>query len=184
MSGEGTMQNPLTMIAGDMRAKARWVYGDASSRSCCKAWFTDGSFAMVCYRLMQASNRAGLVPLAMLFNKLNVLCGRCVIGRGANFGPDFVLIHSIGIVINSSVRGGRGIKLEHQVTIGAERNEAPELGDDVFVGAGAKIIGKVSVGSGTRIGANAVVIRDVPDGATAVGVPARVIDENETEPPG
>ena len=177
------MNSPLKCITGDLRAKAQWVYGDVSRRSCLKALLTDGSFAMVCYRLMQASQRAGIVPLAMLFNKLNSICGRCIIGRGADFGPEFVLIHSLGVVINSSVRGGRGVKLEHQVTIGAERGEAPVLGDDVFVGAGAKIIGNVRVGNQARIGANAVVNRDVPDGATAVGVPARVIEEATTGPP-
>jgi serine O-acetyltransferase len=86
-----------------------------------------------------------------------------------------VLIHSYGVVINSAVRGGRDVKLEHLVTIGAERQAAPVLGDDVFVGAGAKIFGAVRVGSRTRIGANAVVNRDVPDDATAVGIPARII---------
>jgi serine O-acetyltransferase len=171
--------NPWKLIAGDMRAKAQWVYADDSRRSRLKALVTDGSFAMICYRLMQSSQQAGLAPLAMLFNKLNVICGRCIIGRGADFGPEFVLIHSLGVVINSSVRGGRGVKLEHQVTIGAESQEAPVLGNDVFVGAGAKILGKVEVGSRTRIGANAVVIRDVPDGATAVGVPARIVDRDD-----
>jgi serine O-acetyltransferase len=67
------------------------------------------------------------------------------------------------------------VVFEHQVTIGSEKGLAPVLGDDVFVGAGAKIIGGVRVGRGTRIGANAVVISDVPDGATAVGVPARMV---------
>ena len=57
-----------------------------------KAATTDGSFAMVTYRLMQASQRIGLTPLAMIFNKLNVIFGGCIIGRGADFGCGFVLI--------------------------------------------------------------------------------------------
>src|SRR5271155_4275237 len=101
---------------------------------------------MIVYRLMQASQRLGLAPFSMIFNKLNVF-GGCIIGRGADFGPAFVLIHSNGVVINSSVRGGSNIKLEHQVTIGAERSLSPVLGDDVFVGAGAKIVGSVTIGS-------------------------------------
>jgi len=139
---------------------------------------TDGTFAMVIYRLMQASCRRRLVPLAMVFNKINGIFGGCIIGRGADFGPAFVLIHSDGVVINGSVRGGRDIKIEHQVTIGAERNQSPVLGDDIFIGAGAKVIGPLSIGSGVRIGANAVVLADVPDYATAVGVPARNILRN------
>ena len=67
-----------------------------------------------------------------------------------------------GVVINGDVRGGSDVRIEHQVTIGAERRRAPVLGDGVFIGAGAKIIGSVHVGDDVRIGANAVVVRDVP----------------------
>jgi serine O-acetyltransferase len=165
----------LALIRSDVRAKAEWVYGSAAPRNMLKALLTDGTFAMVVYRLMQWCQQRRLTPLAMLFNKLNGCCGRCIIGRNARFGPGFVLIHSLGVVINSSVRGGRLVRVEHQVTIGAEKNQSPTLGDDVLVGAGAKIVGNVRIGSRTRIGANAVVVDDVPDGATVVGIPARVV---------
>ena len=111
----------------------------------------------------------------MIFNKLNVMLGGCVIGRGADFGPRFVLIHSIGVVINTEVRGGSDVYVEHQVTIGAEKGEAPVLGNNVFVGAGAKLLGGVRIGSNVKIGANAVVLDDIPDNSTAVGIPARVV---------
>ena len=75
----------------------------------------------------------------------------------------------------ASVRGGANVKIEHQVTIGAERRQSPVIGDDVFIGAGAKILGSVHVGDGARIGANAVVVRDVPPHATVVGIPAKVV---------
>ena len=165
----------FSLIRSDLRAKARWLYENDSARNIAKTLLTDGTFAMLTYRLMQASQHYRLVPLAMLFNKINVMLGQCIIGRGAEFGPEFVLIHSQGIVINTGVRGGRGVMLEHQVTIGAEKRQAPVLGDDVFIGAGAKVIGTLRVGNKTKIGANAVVTKDVPDGATAVGIPARVI---------
>ena len=167
----------FSLIGSDVRAKAEWVYGDASSRSIVKALLTDGTFAMIVYRLMQACDRLRLSPLSMILNKVNGILGGCVIGRGADFGPGFVLIHSNGVVINGSVRGGSNVKLEHQVTIGAERYKSPVLGNDIFIGAGAKIVGEISIGSRVRVGANAVVIADVPDGATAVGVPARNIPE-------
>jgi serine O-acetyltransferase len=162
-------------ISSDICAKAEWLYGDASRKSLLKACLTDGTFAMVMYRLMQWSQRYRLSPLAMLFNKLNGFFGRCIIGRGAEFGPGFVLIHSYGVVINSSVKGGAGIKIEHLVTIGAERDASPVLGNNVFVGAGAKIVGGVSIGNDVRIGANAVVTKDIADGVTAVGIPAKVV---------
>jgi serine O-acetyltransferase len=81
------------------------------------------------------------------------------------------------------VRGGCGIYLEHQVTLGAEQRRSPVLGDNIFIGAGAKVIGAVTVGDGARIGANAVVIDDVPPHATAVGVPARMVQRRETREP-
>lgn len=164
-----------SLLKADFGAKAEWVYGSRSGRNVLKALAADGSFAMITYRFMQASQRMHLSPLAMMFNKLNVLFGNCVIGRNADFGPGFVLIHSLGVVINGAVRGGSDVRIEHQVTIGAERNQSPVLGSDLFVGAGAKILGPVKIGSNVRIGANAVVISDLPDGVTAVGIPARVV---------
>ena len=174
MSPDIEVQGLFRLLISDLRAKAEWVYGSVSRRNVLKALLTDGTFAMIMYRLMQWAQRRRLVPLAMIFNKLNGFFGRCIIGRNAQFGPGFVLIHSYGVVINSNVRGGRDVKIEHAVTIGAEKNAAPELGDNVFIGAGAKIIGGVKLGSNVRVGANAVVVHDVPDGATAVGIPARV----------
>jgi serine O-acetyltransferase len=178
------------LVASDLRAKAQWCYGRARWTDLVKTLLTDGTAAMLWYRLMQWSRRWRLVPLEMLCNKMNAICCNCIIGRGAEFGPAFVLIHSTGIVINGRVRGGEHVYLEHQVTIGAERRQSPELGDHVFVGAGAKIVGPVSIGSGSRIGANAVVLHDIPAGATAVGIPAKVVrrrpdsepDEEEDNP--
>jgi serine O-acetyltransferase len=164
----------LKLIMSDLRAKALWCYEDDSPRTIVKTLLTDGTLAMLLYRLMQWSRAHHLSPLEMLFNKANVLNG-CIIGRGAEFGPAFVLLHSEGIVINGEVRGGSHVYLYHQVTIGAERRNSPRLGDHVSVGAGAKIVGAVTIGSHCRIGANAVVVHDVPDFSTAVGVPARVI---------
>lgn len=162
----------FSLVRSDISTKAMWLYGSAGWREIIKTLLTDGTGAMIVYRLMQTSQRWHLSPLAMLFNKLNVF-GGCIIGRRAEFGPGFVLIHSNGVVINTSVRGGRNIKIEHQVTIGAERDQSPVLGDDIFIGAGARVLGAIRVGSNVRIGANAVVVKDVPDGVTAIGIPAQ-----------
>jgi serine O-acetyltransferase len=169
------MHSLRQLVASDLRAKAQWCYGRARWTDLVKTLLTDGTAAMLWYRLMQWSRRWRLVPLEMLCNKLNAICCNCIIGRGAEFGPAFVLIHSTGIVINGRVRGGQHVYLEHQVTIGAERRQSPQLGDHVFLGAGAKIVGPVTIGSGARIGANAVVLHDIPAGATAVGIPAKVV---------
>lgn len=165
----------FTLMASDLRAKSQWCYESTSWSAIVKTLLTDGTAAMVWYRLMQWARRWRLTPLEMLFNKANAICCNCIIGRGAEFGPGLVLIHSTGIVINGQVKGGAYIHLEHQVTIGAERRASPTLGDHVFVGAGAKIIGDLSLGNHARIGANAVVLSDVPEYATAVGIPAKVV---------
>jgi serine O-acetyltransferase len=165
----------LRTIRADLRAKALWCYEDDRPAALLKALVADGTSATILYRLMQWSRRHRLVPLEMAFNKLIVVVGRCVIGRGAEFGPGLVLIHSLGIVINGQVRGGSNVRIEHQVTIGAERRLSPTVGDDVFFGAGAKVVGGVTIGAGAKIGANAVVVHDIPPHCTAVGIPARVV---------
>jgi serine O-acetyltransferase len=165
----------LSTILGDLRGKAQWCYESDRWPSVLRALATDGTPAMILYRLMQWSRRRRLVPLAWIFNRLNTACCSCVIGRGADFGPVFVLIHAIGVVINGEVRGGSHVYLEHQVTIGAERRRAPRLGNDIFIGAGAKVIGSLQIGDGAKVGANAVVVHDVPPHCTVVGIPARVV---------
>jgi serine O-acetyltransferase len=163
----------LSTISEDLRSKARWCYERNDARALAKTILTDGTAAMILYRLMQWSRKHRLAPLELAFNKLNTVCCNCIIGRGAEIGPGLVLIHSTGVVINGAVRAGRGLHIEHQVTIGAERRRAPVLGDNVFIGAGAKIIGELTIGDNVRVGANAVILHDVPSDHTAVGIPAR-----------
>lgn len=95
----------------------------------------------------------------------------CKIGGG------LLLIHPNGIVIHPDTFVGENCLIFQQVTIGTggPKPGVPILGEHVDVGAGAKILGGVTVGNRARIGANAVVLQDVPDDATAVGVPARII---------
>jgi serine O-acetyltransferase len=169
----------LRLLWTDLRRKALWLYERDTGSALLKVLLTDGTMAMVLYRLMQWSRRWHLLPLEMVANKLNAICCNCIIGRGAEFGAGFVLIHSTGIVINGQVRGGTNVYLEHQVTIGAERRQSPVIGDDVFIGAGAKIIGSITIGDGARVGANAVVLHDVPAHSTVVGIPARVVRQRD-----
>ena len=162
-------------LLGDLRAKQALYsqYGD--SCSLLKAALSDGTSANILYRVQAALARWHLTPLALLPHWLNKVLNGCVIGVRAQFGPGFVLIHPVGVVINSAVRGGRNVWLESGVVIGDNRGRCPVLADDIFVGSGAKIIGGVTLGSGARVGANAVVLRDVAQGVTVVGVPARPV---------
>lgn len=159
----------------DLRSKQA-LYGQYGDRcSLLRAVFTDGTSANALYRLQAMLARAGLAPLALLPHWVNKVLNGCVIGVRAQFGPGFVLIHPVGVVINSAVKGGRDVRIESGVVIGDNRGGVPVLADGVFIGSGAKVIGGVKVGEGARIGANAVVLHDVPAGATAVGIPARVL---------
>lgn len=97
-------------------------------------------------------------------------------GYGAEFLGIPNLPHGLyGIIISHNAKIGKGCTIYHQVTIGEGKGGAPEIGNNVFIGAGAKIIGKVKIGNNVRIGAGAVVFSDVPDGATVVCQPPRII---------
>jgi serine O-acetyltransferase len=100
----------------------------------------------------------------------------------AEIGPGFYIGHFGGIVVNGASRVGRNCNISHGVTLGqtnrGPRQGCPVLGDRVYIGPGAKVIGAVKVGDGAAIGANAVVTRDVPPNAVVAGAPARVVSMN------
>ena len=101
------------------------------------------------------------------------------LGFGAKFLDVPKLPHGLyGIIVSHNAKIGKGCTIYHQVTIGEGKAGAPEIGDNVFIGAGAKIIGKVKIGNNVRIGAGAVVFSDIPDGATVVCQPPRIILKN------
>ena len=82
-------------------------------------------------------------------------------------------MHPVGIVINSKVVGGHNITLESGVVIGDEKGRSPLLSNNIFIGAGAKIIGLLSIDDDVRVGANAVVTKSVNKGSTMLGIPAK-----------
>jgi serine O-acetyltransferase len=91
----------------------------------------------------------------------------------------------MGVVIGETAEIGDDCTLYHGVTLGGtswnKGKRHPTLGKGVVVGAGAKILGPITVGDGARIGSNAVVVKDVPPGATAIGIPARIIEAQDTQ---
>ncbi len=100
---------------------------------------------------------------------------------GATIGRRFFIDHGMGVVIGETAEIGDDVTIYHGVTLGGtswkEGKRHPTLGNGVVVGAGAKILGPIHVGDGAKIGSNAVVVKDVPAGATAAGIPARILDE-------
>ena len=100
---------------------------------------------------------------------------------GASIGRRFFIDHGMGVVIGETAQIGDDCTLYHGVTLGGtswnKGKRHPTLGNGVVVGAGAKILGPISIGNGAKIGSNAVVVKDVPAGATGVGIPARILDD-------
>lgn len=97
------------------------------------------------------------------------------IGRNTSFNN-----YGMGVVIHRRVVIGENCEISHQVTIGGRGGfyEVPMIGNDVFIGTGARVLGPVKIGDGAIIGANAVVLSDVPAHSVAVGIPARIIKED------
>lgn len=169
------------ILLDDLRAKQALYSQHGQQCSLLRAALSDGTLAVLLYRLQAWLAGMGLGVLALLPHLVNKWLNGCVIGVRARFGPGLVLIHPIGVVINSAVQGGRNVWIESSVVIGENRGAFPRLGDEVFIGSGAKIIGGVRIGNGARIGANAVVLHDVGDGETAVGIPARTRPSTRAE---
>jgi serine O-acetyltransferase len=95
----------------------------------------------------------------------------------AKLGKGLMLPHPNGVVIHEDAVVGDDCMIMQQVTIGMIGEDCvPTVGNNVYVGAGAKVIGKINIGDGARIGANAVVTQDVPANYTAVGIPARLLE--------
>jgi serine O-acetyltransferase len=99
------------------------------------------------------------------------------IPRGCTIGPGLRIYHYGCIVLNPDTIIGANCTIRHETTIGTRigDHDVPIIGDNVDIGAGAKILGAIKIGNNVRIGANAVVLIDVPDNATAVGIPAKII---------
>jgi serine O-acetyltransferase len=116
---------------------------------------------------------------ARLLSQLARLVTGVEIHPGATIGRRFFIDHAMGVVIGETAEVGDDVMLYHGVTLGGRSMERvkrhPTLEDGVTVGAGARILGPVTIGANAQIGANAVVVKDVPPGAVVVGVPGRVI---------
>jgi serine O-acetyltransferase len=102
---------------------------------------------------------------------------------GATIGPRFFIDHGMGVVIGETAEVGADVTLYHGVTLGgtslAKGKRHPTLEDRVVVGAGAKILGAITIGADSRIGANAVVVRSVPPNSVVVGVPGQIVKRSK-----
>ncbi len=144
-----------------------------------------GVHAMLFYRLNNLLWRWNLKWLARAFSGLARLLTGIEIHPGATIGRRFFIDHGMGVVIGETTVIGDDCTLYHGVTLGGtswdKGKRHPTLGNDVVVGAGAKVLGPITLGDNSRVGSNAVVVKDVPEGSTVVGVPGRVIGKTSTD---
>ncbi len=138
-----------------------------------------GFHALVFYRLSHRLWGWGARFFARWISHLARWLTGIEIHPGAKIGRRFFIDHGMGVVIGETADIGNDVTIYQGVTLGGtslhDGKRHPTLGDDVVVGSGAQVLGPLIVGKGARIGANAVVLRDVPEGVTMVGIPARPV---------
>jgi serine O-acetyltransferase len=147
-------------------------------------WGSQGFWALVVYRFGRW--RYGIRPVALrkvysliykvLFKVIQIITG-IELPCEAEIGSNFVIDHFGGIIVSGYARFGNNCRIRNGVVIGLQRVDepcAPVIGNNVDIGAGAKILGPISIGDNVLIGANAVVVSDIPANCIAVGVPATI----------
>jgi serine O-acetyltransferase len=137
------------------------------------AWSSDAFLAQAFYRAKARLQALGVPLLPRICHRLAIAIGQVQIGDPVVVAPGLYLLHG-QVVIDGLTEIGSQVRIGPFVTIGLRHGSihGPRVGDDVEIGTGAKVLGQVTVGAGSQIGANAVVIEDVPAGATVAGMPA------------
>lgn len=169
----------------------RWLHEDLRQHGGADALVEPGYWALGVYRLgrwsLQRRTQTGRWVSSKVYRALSagIQLGLGVtVPREARIGRAFHMIHGNGVRIHPDAVIGDRVTVMHEVTIGLsiDREGAPRIGNDVYVGAGAKILGPVTVGDGALIAPNSLVISDVPPRATVMGVPARVVPSGHGAP--
>ena len=173
----------LTLLKADLQRLRRYsgdLKDDASTARVLCAALSPRFSPVFILRIAQALSRNRLRPLAKIMNLLNFTVFGLEVNSACEIGPGLVIPHTQGTVIGA-FQIGRNATIYHQVTIGAKEMDIgntpasrPRIGNDVTIGCGAKLLGDIFVGDGAIIGANAVVLMDIPSNALAVGVPAHI----------
>jgi serine O-acetyltransferase len=147
-----------------------------------------GVHALLSHRVAHALHRAGVPLVPRTLAAASRAATGIEIHPAAEIGRGLLIDHGTGVVIGETAQIGDGVTLYQGVTLGgtgfATGKRHPSLGDDVTVGSGAKLLGPISVGSGAKIGANSVVVHDVPPDSTVVGNPGHVVRVDGRRPDG
>lgn len=142
-----------------------------------------GFHAMIFYRMSHWLWRNQMKFLGRFVSHIGRFLTGIEIHPGATIGRGFFIDHGMGVVIGETAEIGENCTLYHGVTLGgtswAKEKRHPTLGDNVIIGAGAKILGPFTLGDSSKVGSNSVVVKEVPENATVVGIPGRVVISGE-----
>ena len=145
-----------------------------------------GLHAVLLHRVAHALYGLGLRTLARIVSHINRFITGIEIHPGARIGRRLFIDHGMGVVVGETAEIGDDVLIYHGVTLGGLSGQPgkrhPTIGDGVAIGSGAQVLGPITVGAGARIGANAVVVTEVPAGETVVGIPARPPQEHRVMP--
>lgn len=143
---------------------------------------TPSIHAVFWYRVAHFLHINGLKFIARVISQLARFFTGIEIHPGAVIGNRFFIDHGMSVVIGETAHIGNNVLMYHGATLGGTGNHSgkrhPTVKDNVIISTGAKVLGPITIGENSKIGANAVVLNDIPDNATAVGVPAKIVKIN------
>ena len=141
-----------------------------------------GLHALILHRIAHKLRYWGIPVIPRMISYISRIITGIEIHPGARIGRKFFIDHGMGVVIGETTYIGDNVLIYQGVTLGGTGKEHgkrhPTIGDNVIVGAGAKILGNLKIGTNSRIGAGSVVIDDVPENSTVVGIPGRVVHQS------
>jgi len=171
------MTNKLWQDALDL-SLARGGAADAAGAR--RMMRTDAWFILVLHRAREVCLRRRIPLVNRVLRLMQMVFAGVELGNDIRLGSGVYFIHSLGTVVGGDARVGDRVRFYGNNTVGTARNNGyPVLEDDVEVGCGARILGPVRIGARSFIGANAVVLSDVPPDSVVVGIPARVVGRNQ-----
>ena len=142
-------------------------------------------FSLLSHRINHALYRRGLKITARFLSQISRFLTGIEIHPGARIGKDLFIDHGMGVVIGETAEIGDHVTLYQGVTLGGTGKDSgkrhPTIGNDVMISSGVKVLGPLNIGDRSKIGAGSVVLKDIPEDSTAVGIPARIVKRGDTK---